>query len=890
MDNQGRNDEPRLNDSRLLSLDGRRVADDKDFDGSTGELILGKSDENTIILTQEKAMALMKTLANVNARFEVSDVTKKKTSRTAPKPFITSTLQQTGSSKLRLSPSETMRIAQELYEEGYITYMRTDSPTLSMSASTISRKIVLSVFGDKYVADNNNSARENKRGAVPKNAQEAHEAIRPAEYEGSFRSPSETGLEGKKMSLYRLIYQRTLASVMQKANFITTTYTVTSNLVDFEDCEFNEASFRSSETEMLFSGFNEALHMTDNGTKGVVKGAIKTSKEELMDGQQLWLSPNAQAATISSYDLENEVVEMCDPEDNNGGQDGTTNEEERRSEDDNSPLTFGGLRGISHVTRPPNRFSEASFIKELETIGVGRPSTYSKVIETLRSAERKYVIVEGHSIIPTITGLIVNDFLQTHFPDLTLSEFTAQMEESLDLIAQGKKDKVEFLTNYYLGSGESNEGLLNKVKEKLCKKEIDHTVSRTLEFPPLEGIGTLRIGSSGAFFELQNGTSEEEKYNSSSASHLRWKLPEGMQVDIRKITRGAIEDICATETTMAGATLGESEEGAPVTIRSGRYGKFLQVGRDGDKSKQYFSLPRWIDGTTITLDNALEFASLPREIGEHPEFRDEQGNCRQMIVEVSSGAVTVGVEGYPFRMPVDEGVYPSEITFESAADFLFDINVILDSQRNLGTHNGEEVSIRKGRFGYYVRCGKLIAGLRKQQPSDISLEGAIEMIETRGKEISSGRKKSKNKAKAKSKAKVKPLKKKKSHTLSPYMNFCRVHREAVKTGNPEATFGELSKLLGGMWKQMSDAQKEEYKSEESKDIAEKKIRKKVPASPYINFCKIKRQEIKLANPAASFGELSKLLGAEWKKMTDAQKMVYKATNLDCPPGQPPLQR
>ena len=156
----------------------------------------------------------------------------------------------------------------------------------------------------------------------------------------------------------------------------------------------------------------------------------------------------------------------------------------------------------------------------------------------------------------------------------------------------------------------------------------------------------------------------------------------------------------------------------------------------------------------------------------------------------------------------------------------------------------------------------------------MTLESAIEMIETRGKEISSGRKKSKGKAKPKSKAK-KAAPTKKKRTLSPYMNFCRVQRETVKADNPEASFGDLSKLLGGMWKEMSDAQKEEYKSEENKRVAEKKDTVKGPPSPYINFCKLKRPEIKLANPEASYGELSKLLGAEWKQMSDTQKMGYK---------------
>ena len=166
---------------------------------------------------------------------------------------------------------------------------------------------------------------------------------------------------------------------------------------------------------MLFTGFNEALYMKDDGTQGKVKRYNSAARDDLIEGQQLWLSSTlhgAGAATAEFYaDVDEDMVEdNNDDDDNNNDDDASSN---------NDMLELGGLRAISHTTRPPNRFSEASFIKELETIGVGRPSTYSKVIETLRSAERKYVVVEGKSLIPTITGLIVNDFLQNHFPDLT---------------------------------------------------------------------------------------------------------------------------------------------------------------------------------------------------------------------------------------------------------------------------------------------------------------------------------------------------------------------------------------------------------------------------------------------------------------------------------------
>lgn len=873
------------------------MADDRDFDGNTGGLTKGKDETNTIILEKGQAKVLMETLSHKDASFVVSDVDSKKSTRSAPKPFITSTLQQAGSSKLRLSPSDTMRVAQELYEEGFITYMRTDSPFLSEGATKISQAIVEATFGDEYVETGKLGGAKGSKARTPKNAQEAHEAIRPAEYQGSFRTPAETNLEGRKRALYDLIYRRTLASVMSKAEYFTRTYSIKAALERFSECQFNEVMFRTSERETIFAGFNAAL-WDQAAASGGNGGAGSGGDSALSEGQMMWLADNFSPQPASSSDgFEDKGGDGSDSEDEDGddADDSRDQNDEGEEGEEKTSIQMKSLLGLPRTTKPPNRYSESSFIKELETVGVGRPSTYSKVIETLRSAERKYVIVDGHTLVPTITGLIVNEFLMRHFSDLTAAEFTARMEDSLDEIAHGKKDKLDFLSDYYLG-GESFaqgghesaehadglDGLLHKVKHKLVKKEIDHIESRTLEFPPLDGIGYLRIGSSGAYFEMENSTttsSSSDEEDAHQASRNRWKLPEAMQIDIRKISKGAIEEICATETTMAGATVGETEEGAPVTIRSGRFGKFLQIGRNDEKSKKYHSLPKWIEAST-SLAHALEFSTLPLTIGNHPTMKDDQGNPRAMIVEVSSGAVSVGVKGYPLRVEVEENLYPSQVSHQEAAELLSDTSAILDSQRILGTHNEEEVSIRKGRFGYYVRCGKLIAGLRKMEPHEVSLEVAIELIETRGKEIGGGKKrggkakakpKPKPKAKAaKSKAKSIPATKKR---VSAYIHFSREYRETMKRENPDASFGTLSKLISQKWAGMTDDEKAKYKEEDEAASTMTKV-KRLP-SPYIQFCKVHRPEVKLNNPDASFGEISAKLGEKWGEMSDKQKLEFK---------------
>jgi DNA topoisomerase I len=315
--------------------------------------------------------------------FSIVDIEERKTSRNPPSPFITSSLQQECSNKLGLSPSRTMSLAQNLYEDGLITYMRTDSPVLSNLGRKAAEEIVSSSFGKEYLFQaherSDTSSRPSKKSVIPKNAQEAHEAIRPADAGGGkFKLPEDTGLDGVHLKLYELIYRRTLASVMVPSQTLTKTYSIVGrNDIDSESSLYKEVKFRFSESSILFNGYL------------AVYGSLSTKKTEeyptLSKGQHVWLSKKLfvkEKADIREDDVDGDSEDTI--------------------ADDFAPFLSYGLRGQAHVTKPPSRFTEAGFIQELEAAGVGRPSTYAKTFETLR--EREYVIVDGKTIIPTLKG------------------------------------------------------------------------------------------------------------------------------------------------------------------------------------------------------------------------------------------------------------------------------------------------------------------------------------------------------------------------------------------------------------------------------------------------------------------------------------------------------
>jgi DNA topoisomerase-1 len=315
-----------------------------------------------------------------------------------------------------------MSVAQELYEEGYITYMRTDSPQLSNTATEVAKSIVTSAFGETTLADNDSSpssssskAKAKKQAAeVPKNAQQAHEAIRPAESDGRFRTPRETGFSGPKLALYSLIYRRTLASVMKPSQSLTKTYTIEtgeddagSNISSMstkkvskksseesESAEPVHASFRASETVTTFKGFLAAYEMEDDGYYDKRRLSLTDSEmpEELVVGQQVWLLPESPRSDDSSSAIRPPVVVPLDETDaaaeaklvlSKTAATADDQDDDTSAEGEVAALSVGGVTAVEHVTRPPARYTEASFVKELETIGVGRPSTYAKIFQVL---------------------------------------------------------------------------------------------------------------------------------------------------------------------------------------------------------------------------------------------------------------------------------------------------------------------------------------------------------------------------------------------------------------------------------------------------------------------------------------------------------------------------
>ena len=735
----------------MVLVNGSRVAGQKDFDDSTGEVKVSKKAKSEIVvLDNENTLEILGWLASSkssslhsvdfpmknidsNVKFKVAEVVEKKVSKSPPPPFITSSLQQASSTQLGLTPSRTMKIAQQLYENGFITYMRTDSPYLSNLATNAAEKIVEKTYGPKYVASSN-SAHDVKRKA-PKNAQEAHEAIRPADSGGGqFNPPSSTNLEGVSLKLYELIYKRTLASVMAPSLSHTTSFSIVAEDAQSSSDADRSATFKASDTILLFDGFLAAMGTVSKNNSTFPK---------MTKGQQVWLSDRAPKGSGGGSTSSNSSEDGAEYEEET---DTEENETERSDKTSNPFSMFApfGLGGSAHVTKPPFRYSQASFVKELEDVGVGRPSTYAKIFETLR--ERGYIINDGKTIVPTLKGLVVDKLLEKHFNELVYPKFTASMEEDLDAIANGEANKNDFLSKFYLGKhGEENNGsgLLYRVTDKLGNNDIDQNTSRSLIMPQLADLGVLKLSRNGAFF------SEGDEIENPS----RWILPASMQEDIRQITTEGINALM-NSTTMDGEYLGQHPvSGHTVTLRSGRWGKYLQVGDDSTpKDEKYTkSIPGYIDLLgTHSMEDFVPFLHLPKILGEHPGVDN-----RNIILDVSFRAITLSVEGYPLKVRLPEDVHLSDVTLELALEYLNDTKSITNSQIDLGERDGTPVQILNGRFGYYIKCGSASCSLKKLKPEEVTLEQAIEMLVVWENNPRRKTKQSKAKPKAKSPKKTK---------------------------------------------------------------------------------------------------------------------------------------
>ena len=522
-DIEGRFDPDEFN-ARLAAVDGKRVAQGRDF-GQDGKL---KSDD-LAHLREADARGLAARLDGV--AFVVRSVERKPYSRRPAAPFMTSTLQQEASRKLRFSSQTTMRVAQRLYENGYITYMRTDSTTLAESALTAAREQARQLFGADSVP-----ASPRRYDRKVKNAQEAHEAIRPAGTH--FRTPDQVRgeLRGDELALYELIWRRTIASQMADAKGETVSVRLGATSSSGEDAEFATAG-----TVITFKGFLAAY---EEGRDDEVAEDEGGRLPQLTQGQEL------------------DVL---------------------------------ALEPQGHATTPPPRFTEATLVRALEELGIGRPSTYAAIMGTI--LDRGYVAKKGTALVPSFLAFSVVQLLERHFERLVDYGFTASMEDDLDRIAAGGEARVEWLRRFYFGADEQ-EGLHALVSD------LDEIDARSVNsFPVGEDTGiVLRVGRYGPYLERDGA---------------RANVPPDLAPDELTVERAL--ELLSKPTE--GRVLGRHpESGREIVAREGRYGPYVTeaLEEDAKEKPRTASLFRTMSLETITLEEALQLLSLPRVIGADP--------------------------------------------------------------------------------------------------------------------------------------------------------------------------------------------------------------------------------------------------------------------------------
>ncbi|PIR23590.1 MAG: DNA topoisomerase I [Deltaproteobacteria bacterium CG11_big_fil_rev_8_21_14_0_20_45_16] len=642
-------------EAKLVKLNGKRVATGKDFDEHTGQIATDKRSD-VLLLLKEEAEKLVQKLPQ--ASWKVREITEKPLSRKPAAPFITSTLQQESNRKLGLSSRDTMRVAQKLYEQGLITYMRTDSVNLSNEAIEAARRQVEKLYGKEYL-----SPEIRRYQSKSKSAQEAHEAIRPAGQE--FPRPEETGLIGREKELYELIWKRTIATQMADSRQLSIGVSI----------EAGEAEFQANGTRMLFPGFLRAY----------VEGSDDV--EAALEERDVILPDLKQSESLKTKELE--VTE--------------------------------------HETKPPARFTEASLVQTLEKEGVGRPSTYASIIGTI--IDRGYVRRINNSLIPTFTAMAVNKLLVQHFPELVDLKFTAQMEESLDEIAEGKKNYLEFLTKFY--SDEKN-GLRAQIASR--EKKIDPEEARAVkldDFPDVE----FRIGRFGPYFVVNESVKKGGKA-STDEGVIRASIPE--DIAPADINQEQIDHLIQLKKD-GPPSLGEDpKSGQKVFLMSGRYGNYLQLGMpdDPETKPKRSVLPAGIDPKTLQLEEALGYLYLPRELGHDPEGH-----------KVSAGLGRFG----PFVVKTGGGLEKPEYRSLKKTDNVLTVDFARATEifaepkrgrgrrgstalRVIGEHPKDKtpLEIYDGPYGLYIKCGKVNASLPKEiKPEDIALEKAVELIEAK---------------------------------------------------------------------------------------------------------------------------------------------------------------
>lgn len=653
--------EPGTFAARLSSVDGRRVAQGRDF-GANGQL---KDAAQVLHLDEANARALAAALADTS--FAVRSVESKPYRRSPYAPFRTTTLQQEASRKLGFGAKATMQVAQKLYENGFITYMRTDSTTLSDTAVAAARAQVTQLYGADYLPE-----KPRTYAGKVKNAQEAHEAIRPSG--DRFRTPAETGLTGDQFRLYELIWKRTVASQMKDAVGNSVTVKIAGRASDGRDAEFS-----ASGKTITFHGFMKAY----------VEGAD---------------DPNAELD-----DRERRLPQVTEGD----------------------ALTAEEITADGHATKPPARYTEASLVKELEEREIGRPSTYASILGTI--LDRGYVFKKGTALVPSFLSFAVVNLLEKHFGRLVDYDFTAAMEEDLDRIARGEAQAVPWLRRFYFGEGsgevtgraaEAGNGdgdHLGGLKELVT--DLGAIDAREISsFPVGEGI-VLRVGRYGPYVE--RGEKDTE-------GHQRADVPEDLAPD--ELTVEYAEELFARPS--GEYELGtDPESGHPIVAKDGRYGPYVtevlpegtpKTGKNAVKPRTA-SLFKSMSLDTVTLEDALKLMSLPRVVGTDPEGVEitAQNGRYGPYLKKGTDSRSLETEGQIFDITLEEALaiyaQPKQRGRAAAKPPL----------KELGTDPVSErpVVVKDGRFGPYVTDGETNATLRRDDDVEtITPERGYELL------------------------------------------------------------------------------------------------------------------------------------------------------------------
>ena len=654
--------------AKLTAVDGQKIAQGRDF---TDEGTLKPSAKVRILGQQDAEELAAKLSGEAKDRLSVTALETKPYSRRPAAPFTTSTLQQEAGRKLRMSARQAMRTAQSLYENGYITYMRTDSPVLSSEALSAARRQVGELYGPEFVPSKPRIYASKQKGA-----QEAHEAIRPAG--DHFRTPAQVSsqLRGDEFKLYELIWKRTVASQMADAKGSTATMRINADLGSGSSAELT-----ASGTVITFKGFLAAY---EEGQDLERYGSDKKDKSRLPDVKE------------------------------------------------GDALSVDRVEADGHTTAPPPRFTEASLVKRMEELGIGRPSTYAAIISTIQ--DRGYVTTRGNALIPSWLAFSVVKLLEEHFDDLVDYQFTAGLEADLDEIAKGDENSAEWLRDFYFGNSaddgqDAPAGMDSDVGHVGLKAIVDNLGdidARELNTVNIaEGIN-LRVGRYGPYLEAEGDNPEQPK---------RVSLPDDLAPD--ELTAETARELIEKQGD-GGRELGvDPESGHTIVAKSGRFGPYVTevLPEPDEKPKRGTKKPKprtaslfkSMDLNTIGLEEALKLLSLPRIVGQDAEGVDitaQNGRYGPYLKKgTDSGSIESEEQIFTITLEEAEKIFAQPKTRGRRA--------AKPPLKEFGTDPNSEkpVVLKDGRFGPYVTDGTTNATLRKDDTVEgITAERAFQLL------------------------------------------------------------------------------------------------------------------------------------------------------------------